>query len=55
LCAGSDGGGQHWSIIATLIQTMKLNGVDPSTWLTDVLERIVSRRTKRSEIATLLP
>jgi hypothetical protein len=24
----------------TLIQTAKLNGVDPMAWLTDVLERI---------------
>ena len=30
----------------TLIQTAKLNGVDPMAWLTDVLERIVSGRTK---------
>ena len=30
----------------TLIQTAKLNGVEPMAWLTDVLERIVSGRTK---------
>ena len=30
----------------TLIQTAKLNGVDPLAWLTDVLERIVSGQTK---------
>ncbi|MEO9190827.1 MAG: transposase domain-containing protein [Acetobacteraceae bacterium] len=29
----------------TLIQTAKLNGVDPMAWLTDVLEQIVSWRT----------
>jgi transposase len=33
----------------------KLNGVDPMAWLTDVLERIVSGRTKAHELATLLP
>lgn len=55
LFAGSDSGGRHWAIIATLIQTAKLNGVDPLAWLTDVLERIVSGRTKRNELATLLP
>ena len=33
----------------TLIQTAKLNGVDPLAWLTDVLERIVSGRTKAHE------
>ncbi len=31
------------------------NGVDPMAWLTDVLERIVSRRTKMHELHTLLP
>ncbi len=39
----------------TLIQTAKLNGVDPMAWLTDVLERIVSGRTKAHELHTLLP
>jgi transposase len=39
----------------TLIQTAKLNGVDPMAWLADVLERIVSGRTKAHEMHTLLP
>ena len=39
----------------TLIQTARLNGVDPMAWLTDVLERIVSGRTKAHELHTLLP
>ena len=55
LFAGSDNGGRHWAVIATLIQTAKLNGVDPEAWLTDVLERIVSGRTKRNELETLFP
>jgi transposase len=55
LFAGSDGGARHWSIAMTLIQTAKLNGVEPMTWLTDVLERIVSGRTKAHELHTLLP
>ena len=33
----------------------KLNGVDPQAWLTDVLERVVSGRTKTAELDTLLP
>jgi transposase len=53
--AGSNSGGKHWAIIATLIQSAKLNDVDPLAWLTDVLERIVSGRTKRHELDTLLP
>jgi transposase len=55
LFAGSNSGGKHWAIIATLIQSAKLNDVDPLAWLTDVLERIVSGRTKRHELDTLLP
>ena len=55
LFAGNDNGGRHWAIIATLVQSAKLNGVEPLAWLTDVLERIVSGRTKRHELETLLP
>ena len=55
LFAGSDGGARHWAVAMTLIQTAKLNGVDPMAWLTDVLERIVSGRTKAHELHTLLP
>jgi hypothetical protein len=55
LFAGSDGGARHWSIAMTLIQTAKLNGVEPMAWLTDVLERIVSGRTKTHELHTLMP
>jgi transposase len=55
LFAGSEGGARHWAVAMTLIQTCKLNGVDPMAWLTDVLERIVSRQTKANELHTLLP
>jgi transposase len=55
LFAGSDGGARHWVIAMTLIQTAKLNNVEPVAWLTDVLERIVSGRTKASQLHTLLP
>ena len=55
LFAGSDGGARHWAIAMTLIQTAKLNGVEPMAWLTDVLERIVSGRTKATELDTPLP
>ena len=50
LFAGSDDGARHWAIAMTLIQTAKLNGVDPMAWLTDVLERSVSGRTKAHEL-----
>ena len=38
--AGSDRGGERAAAIYTLIQTAKLNGVDPQAWLADVLARI---------------
>ena len=55
LFAGADSGGRHWAIVASLIQTAKLNDVEPLAWLTDVLERMVSGRTKRNALDTLLP
>jgi len=42
-------------VAMTLIQTAKLNGVEPMAWLTDVLECVVSGRTKAHELHTLLP
>ena len=41
LFAGSDGGGENWAIVASLIETCKLNGVDPQAYLTQVLGKIV--------------
>ena len=55
LLAGSDSGGRHWSIVATAIVSAKLNDVEPLAWLTDVLERVVSGRTKIHELDRLLP
>src|SRR4051794_17810171 len=55
LFAGSDGGAHHWAIVASLVATAKLNGVEPLAWLTDVLERVVSGRTKAHELERLLP
>jgi len=55
LFAGSDGGARHWAIAMTLIQTAKMNDVEPMAWLTEVLERIVSGRTKSHELHTLMP
>ena len=55
LFAGSDGGARHWAIVASLVASAKLNGVEPLAWLTDVLERMVSGRTKAHELERLLP
>ena len=54
LFAGSDGGGEHWAIIASLIETCKLNGIDPQAYLTDVITRIVNDHPN-SRIDALLP
>lgn len=40
LFAGSDRGGERAAVMLTLIQTAKLNDVDPQAWLADVLTRI---------------
>jgi hypothetical protein len=55
LFAGSSKGGETWAILASLINSAKLNGLDPFTYLCDVLERIVSGAVKINEIECLLP
>ena len=42
LFAGSDDGGDHWAVIASLIETCKLNAVDPQAWLADTLTRLAA-------------
>jgi len=42
LFAGSDRGADRAAVMATLIVTAKLNGIDPQAWLADVLARIAS-------------
>jgi hypothetical protein len=55
LFAGSDGGARCWAVVASLVATAKLNGIEPLAWLTDVLERMVSGRTRATELECLLP
>ena len=40
LFAGSDGGGEHWATIASLVETCKLSSVDPQAWFADVLTKL---------------
>lgn len=54
LFAGSCGGAQSWAILASLLQTARLNGHDPYAWLHDALERIVSGQVKTGELDQLL-
>jgi IS66 C-terminal element len=50
----SDGGGDNWAVIATLIENCKLSGVDPYAYLADVLSKIVDGHPN-SAIDDLLP
>jgi transposase len=54
LFAGSDGGGDHWAVVASLIETCKLTGVDPHAYLTDAITKIVNGHLN-SRIDELLP
>jgi transposase len=51
--AGSDGGGHRAAALYTLVETCKLNEVDPRAWLADVLARLPEHPAKRLE--ELLP
>ena len=53
LFAGSDRGGERAAAVYTLINTAKLNGVDPEAWLADVLRRIAGHPMNRLD--ELLP
>lgn len=54
LFAGSDGGAEHWAVIASLIETCKLIGVEPRAYLADVITRIVEGHLN-SRLDELLP
>lgn len=54
LFAGSDGGGEHWAVIASLIETCKLIGTEPHAYLADVITKIVNGHPN-SQIDDLLP
>ena len=53
LFAGSDAGGERAAAVYGLIETCKLNGIDPFAWLRDVLTRIAAHPINR--IDELLP
>jgi transposase len=55
LFAGNAGGGETWAILASLVETAKLNGLDPQAWLADVLDDVVTGRVKTDRLDTLLP
>jgi transposase len=53
LFAGSDRGGERAAAMYSLIETAKLNGIDPEAYLRDVLARIADHPNNR--IVELLP
>ena len=53
LFAGSLRAGQRAAAVMSLIQSAKLNGLDPHAYLKDVLSRLPSQ--KASQIGDLLP
>ena len=53
LFAGSSRGAERAATMATLIQTAKLNDIDPQAWLADVLARIAG--IPQGQLAELLP
>ena len=54
LFAGHDAGAENWATIASLIETAKLNDVNPHAWLTDILTKLVNR-WPASRIDELMP
>jgi hypothetical protein len=50
---GTDRGGERAAVMYTLIQTARLNDVDPQAWLADVLARINDHNIQRLD--QLLP
>ena len=54
LFAGSDGGAARWAVVASLLATAKLNGVEPFAYLKDVLQRM-SDGHPMSRLDELLP
>ena len=54
LFAGHDLGAEGWAMIASLIETCKLNAVDPLAWMTDALTKLVNL-WPASRIGELMP
>ncbi len=54
LFAGHDEGAAAWGLIASLVETCKLNGVEPQRYLTDTLTKI-AQHWPMSKLDQLLP
>jgi hypothetical protein len=47
LFAGSDGGAEHWTVVASLVEACKLICIEPHAYLVDVITRIVQCHPNR--------
>lgn len=54
LFAGHDAGAQNWAVIASLIETCKLNNIEPHGYLSNILTAI-AKGHKQADIKELLP
>lgn len=54
LFAGSPGGAENWAVVASIIETCKILGVNPQAYLTDVLTKIVGGHPNK-RIDELMP
>jgi transposase len=54
LFAGHDLGAENWAVLASLIETCKLHGVNPEAWLADVLTKLVDN-WPNTRLAELTP
>ncbi|ANY85066.1 hypothetical protein BB934_43470 (plasmid) [Microvirga ossetica] len=53
LFSGSDAGGDRAAVIYTIVETCKMNGINPQAYLADVIERIADHPANR--VDELLP
>lgn len=54
LFAGSDGGAEHWAILVSLIETCKLNALDPEAYLNWLFGKLAIKR-RMADVDELLP
>jgi transposase len=54
LFLGSEAGGERAALLYTVLESAKLNGLDPQTWLSDVIDRMATGHPS-SRLAELLP
>jgi transposase len=54
LFLGSEAGGERAAVLYTVLESAKLNGLDPQAWLSDVIDRM-ARGHPNNRLPELLP